>query len=327
MKAESLMKPLGFLLLAALVSAETLPGDRMIAAGAVVNSVSFTADGKSIAANCRDGKVRLWDARTGVLQRTIPIEKGDGSVTLQSQSDLLATVGGDKVKIWNVNATGNARVFPTVGQRTRRVSFSKDQQLTAGSSATSDTGSEETVRVYDATGKERFAVAAGIGGTSTLTFSPDGSILIATSYDTNIRAYSVRNGELVRFIEDVPVATFAAEFSPDGKVFATAGADRVVYLWDAKTGRLQRKLPEQPEMISSLAFSPDGRFLVTGGFSVITVKAPVKVMIWDLASSKPVRTLDAPHMVGSVAFSTDSSLAASTSGDDQIHIWGIPASR
>ena len=165
---------------------------------------------------------------------------------------------------------------------------------------------------------------AGVGGTSVLAFSPDGERLVAGSYDTNLRAWSSRNGELLRLIEEIPVATFAAVFSPDGKTLATAGADRMVYLWDAKTFKLRAKLPEQPEMISALAFSPDGRLLMTGGFSEVTNRAPVKVMIWDVASRKVVRSMDAPHQVGSVAFSGDGTLAAATSSDDQIHVWSVP---
>ena len=77
-------------------------------------------------------------------------------------------------------------------------------------------------------------------------------------------------------------------------------------------------------MISSLAYSPDGRLLMTGGFSVVTNRAPVKVMIWDVATAKIMRSMDAPHQVASVAFSSDGALAASNSSDEQIHIWSVP---
>ena len=56
----------------------------------------------------------------------------------------------------------------------------------------------------------------GIGGTSALAISPDGSILAAGSYDTNVRAWTTRNGELLRLIEDLPVAMFAMAFTKDG---------------------------------------------------------------------------------------------------------------
>lgn len=299
-------------------------GDRVIKAPANVGSIVFTADGKLVAAVCRDEKVRLWDPRTGELKLTHGLLKGDGSITFPLGSDQLAMMGSDKkIKVRNLISGDVTKSLAPAGETVRRISLSPDQKLVAGSSRAGSNGSEETVRVWDPSGNQLYDVPAGVGGTSVLAFSPDGERLLAGSYDTNLRAWSSRNGELLRLIEEIPVATFAAVFSPDGKTLATAGADRMVYLWDAKTFKLRSKLPEQPEMISALAFSPDGRLLMTGGFSVVTNRAPVKVMIWDLASRKVVRSMDAPHQVGSVAFSGDGTLAAATSSDDQIHVWSV----
>ena len=299
-------------------------GDRVIKAPANVGSIVFTADGKLVAAVCRDEKVRLWDPRTGELKLTHGLLKGDGSITFPLGSDQLAMMGSDKkIKVRNLISGDVTKSLAPAGETVRRISLSPDQKLVAGSSRAGSNGSEETVRVWDPSGNQLYDVPAGVGGTSVLAFSPDGERLVAGSYDTNLRAWSSRNGELLRLIEEIPVATFAAVFSPDGKTLATAGADRMVYLWDAKTFKLRSKLPEQPEMISALAFSPDGRLLMTGGFSVVTNRAPVKVMIWDLASRKVVRSMDAPHQVGSVAFSGDGTLAAATSSDDQIHVWSV----
>lgn len=316
---------IGLLLLLAAPLAFAQSGDRVIKAPANVGSIVFTADGKLVAAVCRDEKVRLWDPRTGELKITHGLTKGDGSITFPLGSDQLAMMGSDKkIKVRNLISGDVTKSLAPAGETVRRISLSPDQKLVAGSSRAGSNGSEETVRVWDPSGKQLYDVPAGVGGTSVLAFSPDGERLVAGSYDTNLRAWSSRNGELLRLIEEIPVATFAAVFSPDGKTLATAGADRMVYLWDAKTFKLRAKLPEQPEMISALAFSPDGRLLMTGGFSEVTNRAPVKVMIWDVASRKVVRSMDAPHQVGSVAFSGDGTLAAATSSDDQIHVWSVP---
>ena len=299
--------------------------DRVIKVSANVGSIVFTADGKWIAAVCRDEKVRLWDPLTGELKKTHGLMKGDGSIIFPLGSDQLAMVGGDKkIKVRSLISGEVTKSLSPSGETVRRISLSSDQKQVAGSNRTGANGSEETVRVWDPAGKQLYDVPAGVGGTSVLAFSPDGATLVAGSYDTNLRAWSSGNGELLRLIEEIPVATFAAVFSPDGKTLATAGADRMVYLWDTKTFKLRAKLPEQPEMISALAFSPDGRLLMTGGFSVVTNRAPVKVMIWDLAARKVLRSMDAPHMVGSVAFSGDGMLAVATSSDDQIHVWSVP---
>ena len=317
------MRSLLLLTVAALCSAQSTP-DRVIQSAADVAKLAFSLDGSTLAANCRDGNVRLWDARSGALKRTIPQERGVSSVTLASPADLLGAVGSEGIRIWDIQSGALKRRLSAVPKGIRGLAFSPDRQLLAGSGRTSDTGSEETVRLWDVAGKERFAAPAGLGGTSAMALSPDGGTLVAASYDTNVRAFSTRNGELLRLIEELPVTMFAIVFSPDGKYLATAGADRTVYLWDTKTWKLSRKLTGQPEMIQSMDFSPDGSRILTGGFNDITTQHPVSIILWDVGSAKPLRTIPAPHAVRSVAFSPDGKLVA-TGCQKEVSLWTLAA--
>jgi WD40 repeat protein len=317
------MRALFLLALAASCGAQSTP-DRVIQSDADVGNLAFSADGATLAANCRDGKVRLWDPKSGALKRTVPREQGDMAVSLPSPADVLGAVGSEGIiRIWDLQTGELKRRLAGIPKRTRGLAFSPDRKLVAGSGRTSDTGSEETVRLWDAAGKESFAAPAGLGGTSAMALSPDGGTLVAASYDTNVRAFSTRNGELLRLIEELPVTMFAIVFSPDGKFLATAGADRIVYLWDTKSWKLARKLTGQPEMIQSMDFSPDGRRILTGGFSDLTTQHPVKIILWDVASGKALRTLAAPHAVRAVAFSPDGRLAASGC-QKEVSLWTMP---
>ena len=51
--------------------------------------------------------------------------------------------------------------------------------------------------------------------------------------------------------------------------------------------------------------------------------APVKVMIWDVASGKPVRTEEAEHRVNTVAFSPDGKWFAAADGSKNVKIWAM----
>ena len=302
--------------------------DQVIQSESEVATVSFSADGNMLAGACRDAKVRLWDTQSGALKRTVPMEKGDASVTLPAASDLLAAVGTDgTLKVWDLQTGAVSRRLTGPTQRVRRLAFTPDRKLVAGSSHAPGGGSEELARLWDSAGKERFAVRAGVGGTSAMALSPDGATLVAASYDTNVRAFSTRDGELVRLIEELPVAIFAMAFSPDGKYLAAGGVDRTVYLFDAKTWKVSQKLTGQPEMISALAFSPDSRMLVTGGFSEFTVKNPVKGLVWDIASGKVMRSVDASQRVESVAFSPNAKLVAVANQQKTVNVWAVPATR
>jgi WD40 repeat protein len=302
------MKALLLLALAAASSAQT---GRIIQSDADVSSVAFTRDGASLAADCRDGQVRIWDVRSGALKRSVRREEGDTAVALPSPADLLGIVGkGGSIRIQDLQTGELKRRIAGPSQRTRGLVFSPDRKLVAVSSRTGDSGSEETVRVWDANGKQLFAAPAGLGGTSAMAISPDGATLVAGSWDANVRAWSTRNGELLRLIEELPVSMFAIAFSPDGKYLAAAGVDSTIYLWDAKSLRLSRKLTGQPEMIGSLAFSADSRRLLTGGFNELTTQHPVSVILWDVDSGKKMQSFPSPHAVRALTFAPDGKLAA-----------------
>lgn len=305
--------------------AQTLPGDRVIAADAAIGSVSFSADGTTIAGSCEDGRLRVWDAATGILKRTFSLDNGDGAVTFSDRADLLATAGRDGgIKIWDVRTGVTTRRFAAPAPAIRHFVFSPDSKRIAGAVRDRDNGSEFTVRIWDTEGAPQLSMAAGLGGVSAMAFSPDGRTLVAAGYDTNLRAWNTRDGELLRLMEELPLSMFAVAFSPDGKYLATAGADRIVYLWDTRTWKIARKLSGQPEMISAVAFSPDSRLLLTGGFSEFTLRNPVKILLWDLTSDKVRRSMPSAHMVRSTAFSPDGTRAATANIDQTINIWSIP---
>ena len=168
---------------------------------------------------------------------------------------------------------------------------------------------------------------AGLGGISALAFSPDGLTLVAGSFDTDLRVWSTRDGELLRVMDELPLATFAMAFSPDGKYLATGGADRIVYLWDTRTWKIARKISGQAEMVSALAFSPDSRLLLTGGFSELTEKHPVQAILWDVETGEPIRRMDSANIIRSATFSPDGKLAATANLDKSVSIWAVPSAK
>lgn len=309
------MRPAWFCLAVLPLAAQA---DRKIAVDGVPREVHFSADGKSLLTFCRDNQLRVFDAASGKLLRAT---KHAGGVLLGGDR-LVDRDANDAIRIWDLSADRYQQIMDASAGRGVTALSADGKYL-----AVSDTRTRQ-VALYDAAGgKRKHSLPDGLGGAAQLLFSPDGEAVVSANYDNDIRVWKTRSGELIRKVEDLTGAMFAGQFTPDGKQLLLAGLDETIYVFDAKTFECQRTIKGHEETISALAISPDGKMIVTGGFDVRTTQNPVKVVLWDLASGKPVKVLRSPHRVLSLAFSPDGKSLAMTSGDKEITLWSLAGSR
>jgi WD40 repeat protein len=100
----------------------------------------------------------------------------------------------------------------------------------------------------------------------------------------------------------------AVALSPDGILLAATRRDHTILIWDLDTGGLVTLEGPANHVASSARFSPDGKRLVSlhRTESVGSQAGPVLMEIWDLASRKPVFTLDQlPATLRRASFSPD----------------------
>jgi WD40 repeat protein len=65
-----------------------------------------------------------------------------------------------------------------------------------------------------------------------------------------------------------------------------------------------------------VAFAPDGKQALTGG-------GDGKVILWDVATGKPVKVLEGHTKVSGVAFAPDGRTAASVGPDRELRVWDL----
>ena len=153
---------------------------------------------------------------------------------------------------------------------------------------------------------------------SSVSFSPDGSVLASASLDKTVKLWRVADGGLIRTLTGHSDYVYSVSFSPDGSVLAGASSDKTVKLWRVADGGLIRTLEGHSDEVSSVSFSPDGSVLASGSWRGGTIK------LWRVADGGLIRTLTGhSDYVYSVSFSPDGSVLAGASSDKTVKLWRV----
>jgi WD40 repeat protein len=156
--------------------------------GGLVNSVSFSPDGKTVASGANDQTIKLWDPTTGQCRATFSGHQAEvRSVAWSPDGKTLASGGNDKIiKLWD-STTGQCRAtFSGHQAEVRSVAWSPDGKTLASG------GNDLTVKVWDvATGQCRVTFTGHQQPVTCVAWSPDGNTLASGSADSAIKLWSL----------------------------------------------------------------------------------------------------------------------------------------
>jgi eukaryotic-like serine/threonine-protein kinase len=280
--------------------------------GHFLHCVTYSPDGRLVAAGGEGHEILVWNSADGQLIRSLP-EIGLCVSRLAFSPDgryLVSASDAPGVKLWDVLTWQPVRTMDGHTNRVYAVAFSPDgKHIVSG-------GADRTLRVWEtATGKALHALHTGGSSIQSIAVSPAGKRLATTSPDGTIRIWDTDLWKEIRNVGGHGTEVASAAFSRDGKLLVTGNFEHTVTIWDAESLKERRTLHGHAGIVHSVAFSPDGERVASAGkdFTVRT---------WSVSTGSQLLTLRGHESdVLGLGFSPDGRRLASASADGTVKIW------
>ena len=249
-----------------LLDARTLKpdGPPLLETGGEVKALSFTSDGRTLAAVTGNGQVSIWDVESRSLRHGgIPADGDLVDVSFSKDGTTLVTASSAGIELWDAEtgrSTGRIPVHLPFGGA---LAFSDDGALLAVSSL--EGGGVPRAEVWDVARRSRVAAMAGgpEGDALSVALTPDGEKLALGGYGKVVRLWDVRTQKLIHVLDTGRGGTTSLEFSADGSILAASGfLEPAASLWDVATGTRIGPSLTAGRRTAMVDLSSDGRRLL-----------------------------------------------------------------
>jgi WD40 repeat protein len=315
-------------------------------------ALSYSPDGKMLAAAGQTGTIAVWDSANGVKRCSLSAEdhsiiwtlaffpdgrriaasqwKAETNGPTESDAKQYSFDGG--VWIWDLIAMQSGRLVHEDGHAVARMALAANTKCIATIECWATNAGKlihRGIGLWDAeTGRLRKRLLLPC---ESAVFSPDGKIL-ATSGD-ELRLWSESGDELCTLVTgEIRWPITKLSFSPDGKWLASADNRGKISVWDIVQRKLlwSEVLGGGQSRATGLAFSPDGQTVAvciqerpTKPGTTSADLAPPQIEFWALAGKSREIKLTAPRgFINALAWRPDGRQLASA-GRDVVLLWDM----
>ncbi|MBL8302442.1 MAG: hypothetical protein JNM26_06685, partial [Ideonella sp.] len=301
-----------------------------------ISSASFTADGRQLVTNSRDGTVRLWKLDSNPPTSIIVTDRSGSldEVLISPGGTLIALVHDKSVRLWRVERNGRLaedsdelRGHP---ERIWAATFSRDGRRLVTASA------DGNAILWDALGPsvQPRVLIGHSQRVDNAAFSPGGSLIATASADRTLRLWRTADRDDAGVVlQGQRARANALAFSPDGlRLAAVSEGQSGVRLWSIERPDSPIELATSGWNPTKVAFSRDGHWLATGGGTSSSVLEPgqgnvtyASVLLYNLEDplAPPKALVGHTKSVTSVTFSPDGGSLMTSSFDGTVRIWDL----
>jgi len=284
-----------------------------------IRGLAFGGDAPTLAGLGGDGSVRVWNAVTGELLKTIALIdrpklvtciafSPDGKWMVMGEDFTKAEIFTGKIELLDAVTGQEVRALATHHWEVESLAFSRDGKWLVS------TNWDRKVRVMEFPSGNQVRDFESVSKPVCVAISPDAKVIASGDLSPAVTLWDREGGKEIRRLTGQASRIWSVAFSPDGQRLVSASADGSTRLWNIATGQSLCTLSGHVGAVMSAVYSPDGKFVVSGG-------ADHTVRFWDAATGQNLETFGAHSGVWGVAFSPDGKFLAAGYADGTINIW------
>ncbi|XP_039292805.1 target of rapamycin complex subunit lst8 [Nilaparvata lugens] len=272
-----------------------------------------------------DYTIKLWQAHSGICQRTM--QHADSQVNaleIMPDKQLLAAAGHQHIRMYDLNSNNPTAIinYESILKNITSVGFQEDGKWMF-------TGGEDcSARIWDLRSRNLqcqrlFQVSAPV---NCVCLHPNQAEVIVGDQSGIIHVWDLKTDHNEQLIPEAEASIQSISIDPDGTHMAAVNNKGHCYIWSLTGGVAEEptklnpkhKIEAHRRYALRCKFSPDSRLLAT-------TSADGSARVWRTKdfSLKQVFKLDGQRWVWDVAFSADSQYIFTASSDNFARLWNV----
>jgi WD40 repeat protein len=277
----------------------------------IIRGIAYTPDGKNLISEDLDGAIFQWDAASGTKTAQFDgLHLSAGGMALSADGKQLVSTSSEEgvLLLWDVADPSQSPHSLRLGQ-----GIITSLRYTNDGGTLAMAGYNGIMRVADLATKQSQLLVGAASASEPLAPLPNNRFVVISDQGNVVIAGSASQAQTLAGLTGQPTSVAA---TPDGRVIVAGSSDGTIAIWHDQAVTASSTISSGLQIIVSLQVSDDGTMIVAAGPS-----SDPRIIVFDVASGKPIQTWDQARATTSVALQSHTSQVAASDGQGAVHVW------